>query len=72
MPIPTYDEFMHPLLQVLAAAPEPMRSRDVYAAVANTVGLTEGDRCEMLPSGRQAVYKNRIGWATSPSSLVVP
>ena len=63
MPIPTYDEFMHPLLRILAAAPEPMRSRDVYAVVASTVGLTEEDRREMLPSGRQAVYKNRIGWA---------
>lgn len=63
MPIPTYDEFMHPLLRILAHASEPMRSRDVYATLADAVGLTDEDRREMLPSGRQAVYKNRIGWA---------
>ncbi len=63
MPIPTYDEFMHPLLGVLVDAAEPVRSRDVYGAVADAVGLTDEDRRELLPSGKQAVYKNRIGWA---------
>jgi restriction system protein len=36
---------------------------DIYEALANEVKLTADDRAELLPSGTQAVYKNRIGWA---------
>lgn len=63
MGIPAYDELMHPVLAVLADFPQGVRARDVYEAVADRVGLTEEERTLLLPSGRQAVYKNRIGWA---------
>ncbi len=63
MPIPTYSEFIDPLLRVLAEHKEPLRSKDVYEALAQRVGLTPEERAELLPSGRQPVYKNRIGWA---------
>ena len=61
MAIPTYDQFILPLLQVLAESPDGLRSRDAYDAVASRAELSNEDRAMMLPSGRQAVYKNRIG-----------
>lgn len=61
--VPTFDAFIEPLLRVLTSTDEPIRTGDVYEAVADRVGLTEEQRSEVLPSGRQPYYKNRIGWA---------
>jgi len=63
MAIPTYDQFIIPLLRVLGEQDEPMRAKDVYAAVAELIGLTKEEKAKMLPSKVQAVYVNRIGWA---------
>lgn len=63
MGLPTYDEFIAPLLQILAAMPEGMRAPDAHEAVATLVGLSDDAKAALLPSGRQPVYKNRIGWA---------
>ena len=35
----------------------------VYARLAQELQLSQADLSEMLPSGRQATYLNRIGWA---------
>ena len=63
MTLPTYDQFIPPLLQYLGEQTEPARARDAYEAVAERVGLTAEERQQMLPSQGQQVYKNRIGWA---------
>jgi restriction system protein len=63
MAIPTYDQFISPLLLFLAKETAPVRPKQAYAGVADMVGLTPEDRTEMLPSKIQAVYVNRIGWA---------
>jgi restriction system protein len=63
MPIPTFDGFIEPLLRYLADHPEGARTAEVYEAIAAKVGLTEQEREELLPSGTQVVYQNRIGWA---------
>lgn len=63
MPVPTYDQFIEPILRYLAAAPGGAAARDVHEAAAKALGLSEPDRAELLPSGVQAVYKNRAGWA---------
>lgn len=63
MPIPTYDQFIEPLLRFLARHPDGVRSSGVYAALADLVGLTEDEREQRLPSRRQPVHHNRIGWA---------
>lgn len=63
MAVPTYDRFISPLLLLLASQAEGLRSREAYARLADAVGLSEVDRSELLPSGRQRVYQNRIGWA---------
>jgi restriction system protein len=63
MPVPTYDQFIEPVLRYLAAAPDGAPARDVHDGAAATLGLTDADRAELLPSGVQPVYKNRSGWA---------
>jgi restriction system protein len=63
MSIPTYDQLIAPLLKVLADNPAGLKVPAAYEAVANAVGLSEDDRRELLPSGKQPVYMNRIGWA---------
>jgi|HubBroStandDraft_6_1064221.scaffolds.fasta_scaffold663979_1 restriction system protein len=40
-----------------------MDTTAVYEALAGKMNLSEDDQLELLPSGRQAVHKNRIGWA---------
>ncbi len=63
MPVPTYDQFIEPVLRFLARRPEGALAREAYEAVAQSLGLTVEQRAEVLPSGRQAIYKNRAGWA---------
>lgn len=63
MTLPTYDQFIAPLLSLLAAHPEGLTTAAAQTAVADAVGLTEEQRAVRLPSGVQAVYRNRIGWA---------
>jgi restriction system protein len=63
MAVPTYDQFIEPLLRCLAAHPEGVSPPDAYEAMAHAMGLSEAQRQELLPSGTQPVYKNRVGWA---------
>ncbi len=63
MPVPTYDQFIEPVLRYLAAHPDGALARDVHDAAAGALRLSETDLAELLPSGVQAVYKNRAGWA---------
>jgi len=62
MAIPNYQEFMLPILEVIADGQEHKNS-DVVQAVAKILNLTEEDMQEMLPSGNQQTYYNRAGWA---------
>lgn len=63
MAVPTYDFFMEPVLRCLAAHPDGAPARDVHDAAAEALRLSDADRAELLPSGVQRVYKNRVGWA---------
>jgi len=62
MPIPNYQRFMYPLLE-LAADGEAHSMDEAYEVLAEKFNLTEEDRAELLPSGRQSRYENRVGWA---------
>lgn len=63
MAIPTYDTCIEPLLRLLVKFPDGLRTAEVYEKLAEHFQLTEEERAELLPSGMQAVYQNRIGWA---------
>lgn len=63
MTVPTYDQFIEPLLRYLAAHPDGAKTSDAHEAVADRLGLTADDRAARIPSGVQPLYKNRNGWA---------
>ena len=60
--IPDYQSCMRPALAHLADG-QLHRSREVKNALADLFGLSEAERAELLPSGRQRVIDNRVGWA---------
>lgn len=62
MPVPKYDELMKPLLMAVKDG-QVYKIKDANAALAQQLNLSAEDLAEMLPSGRQTVYKNRVGWA---------
>jgi restriction system protein len=62
MAVPDYESLMLPLLQGLADGKEHA-NRDLREALAKELGLTDADRRELLPSGKQPVFNNRLGWA---------
>jgi len=51
-----------PLLRRLADG-QAHEMNDLFSQLADDLGLSESDRSEMLPSGKQNTYRNRIGWA---------
>lgn len=63
MSVPTYDQFIAPLLRHLAAHPAGVNIAEAYETLADGLKLSPEDRAELLPSRAQAVYRNRIGWA---------
>jgi len=63
MTIPTYDQFIEPVLRFLAENPNGSPAKNAHDAAADALGLSDEDRLQMLGSGVQQVYKNRAGWA---------
>jgi restriction system protein len=62
MPVPDYEAVMLPLLRAVADGAEH-HVRDVRERIAGEFKLAPADRAEMLPSGKQSVFDNRVGWA---------
>lgn len=60
--IPDFQTLMQPILQYLADG-SVHRSRSVKDAMIEQFVLTETERNQMLPSGRQRTIDNRVGWA---------
>jgi len=61
MPIPDYQTLMLPLLQF--AAQGEFSTSGAIAHLSDEFALTEEERRELLPSGRQAKMANRVHWA---------
>ena len=62
MAVPDYQSLMLPALRALEDGVE-LPLRDTRARVAETEGLTPEDTREMLQSGLQTAFANRVGWA---------
>jgi restriction system protein len=62
MPIPDFQSLMRAILQ-LAADGQSHTIRDALDRLATEFGLSDDDRKELLPSGRQEVFTNRVAWA---------
>jgi restriction system protein len=62
--IPNYQQFMRPFLEIAHAANGgEIKLRDTINQLAERFDLTDEERNEMLPSGKQSILDNRIGWA---------
>jgi len=59
--IPDYQQLMRPVLEVACAG--EIKLSDAVDKVAAQLGITEEERHQLLPSGRQTFFKNRVGWA---------
>lgn len=64
MPIPDYQTCMLPLLK-LASDGADHSLRDAVETLAEQFKLTPAERAELLPSGQQWIFNNRVGWARS-------
>jgi restriction system protein len=62
MSIPDYQSLMSPLLRLVSDGQEHSFASLVNALVAE-YKLTDSERRELLPSGSQFVFANRVGWA---------
>ena len=62
MPIPDFQSFMLPVLE-LAGDGKEHSLKETRAVLADRFGLTEAEREELLPSGQQPRFDNRVTWA---------
>lgn len=62
MAIPDYQSLMLPVLELAADGGEH-KYRDAVESLAASHKLTEDEINALLPSGSQAVFDNRVGWA---------
>ena len=62
MSIPDYQTIMLPLLQFVADGNEHTL-REIINGLSEVFHLTEEERKELLPSGKQPIFDNRVGWA---------
>jgi restriction system protein len=62
MAIPDYQTIMLPLLKLLGDKKEHS-TREAIEILASQFNLSSEERRELLPSGQQAIFNNRVGWA---------
>ncbi len=60
--IPDYQTLMLPLLKLVSDGQEH-RYRDIIENLATEFEVTDDEREELLASGNQAIFDNRVGWA---------
>lgn len=62
MPVPDFQSIMLPFLESLQDG-EEVAVRDLTSLLADRFSLTTEDRQQMLPSGEQTLFSNRVAWA---------
>jgi restriction system protein len=62
MGVPDYESIMLPLLEFVGDRREHSL-REAYNVLADRLSLSNEQRRELLPSGMQPVFENRVGWA---------
>ena len=66
MPIPDYETLMLPLLEIAAGRTEhqlAVKVSEFVDALAVEFNLTPEEQAELVPSGRQKLFYNRVYWA---------
>lgn len=62
MAVPDFQSFFLPLLQYCSDG-ETHSVKEAYEAMSVRFGLSEEDLREMIPSGKQTTFRNRVAWA---------
>ena len=62
MAVPDYQSLMLPLLKILSNQ-EELKTRELVEKLTSEFNLSEEDKRQLLPSGKQPVMSNRVGWA---------
>jgi restriction system protein len=62
MSVPDYQSLMLPVLKTVLDGKEH-KFRDIIETLAIEFRLNDEDRKELLPSGQQPIFDNRVGWA---------
>jgi restriction system protein len=62
MPIPDFQSLMLPIMKI-AQDGEEHTMREVRQRIGDDLGLSDAERKQLLPSGSQPVFTNRIAWA---------
>lgn len=63
MAVPDFQSLMLPVLQVSNSG--EVKISDAVRTLADQLQLTDEERSELLPSGRQTTFTNRVAWAKS-------
>lgn len=64
MAIPKYDEMYREFLEVLSDN-KPHKISEIRDTLANIFHLSDAERNELLPSGKQPLFNNRANWTAS-------
>ncbi|WP_416887780.1 winged helix-turn-helix domain-containing protein, partial [Mycobacterium tuberculosis] len=67
MTIPDAQTLMRPILAYLADG-QAKSAKDVIAAMSDEFGLSDDERAQMLPSGRQRTMYDRVHWSLTHMS----
>lgn len=62
MAVPKFFEFFESFLHAVADG-ELHSAKEVREIVASGMHITESDRAELIPSGKQSIFDNRVMWA---------
>ncbi len=65
MSVPDYQSIMLPLIRFAERKNSEISTGEAVEVLANEFKLSEEDLKEMLPSGIQATFVNRVGWAST-------
>jgi restriction system protein len=63
MSLPDYQSLMLPVL--VHSSSGEVRISDVVDRLADTLKLSDDDLAELIPSGKQTTFSNRVHWAKS-------
>lgn len=64
MAIPKYNEMYRLFLDCLKDG-QPHKSQEIKKVIAAAMSVTEEEQKKLLPSGKQAIFDNRIGWTST-------
>ena len=63
MTISNYQDFMEPVLKCFLNFENGAKITELYDDVANILKISEEEKNQLLQSGRQTIFNNRLNWA---------